>query len=173
MSHSQFHSIDLFILRHAWLNLWDKRMLLAESTRLLSRVSPLRITGIPVANDNWTKLRELDRGHWLDTPSVASDDKKRADLEHINVSQNKLSLATSASIPETKWVLMLFIGSSWKLPHRQRIGCECFIVVMLPLQPNGKREFSVRHDTWLLSWSVPRKQQRCQTSTPNLRSLIR
>ena len=36
MSHSQFHSIDLFILRHAWLNLWDKRMLLAESTRLLS-----------------------------------------------------------------------------------------------------------------------------------------
>ena len=35
MSHSQFHSIDLFILRHAWLNLWDKRMLLAESTRLL------------------------------------------------------------------------------------------------------------------------------------------
>ena len=39
MSHSQFHSIDLFILRHAWLNLWDKRMLLAESTRLLSRGS--------------------------------------------------------------------------------------------------------------------------------------
>ena len=37
MSHSQFHSIDLFILRHAWLNLWDKRMLLAESTRLLSQ----------------------------------------------------------------------------------------------------------------------------------------
>ena len=36
MSHSQFHSIDSFILRHAWLNLWDKRMLLAESTRLLS-----------------------------------------------------------------------------------------------------------------------------------------
>ena len=26
MSHSQFHSTMLFILRHAWLNLWDKRM---------------------------------------------------------------------------------------------------------------------------------------------------
>src|SRR6202035_4029410 len=26
MSHSQFHHIDLFILRHAWLNLWDKHM---------------------------------------------------------------------------------------------------------------------------------------------------
>ena len=38
MSHSQFHSIKSFILRHAWLNLWDKRMLLAESTRLLSQL---------------------------------------------------------------------------------------------------------------------------------------
>jgi hypothetical protein len=26
MSHSQFHSTKLFILRHAWLNLWDKHM---------------------------------------------------------------------------------------------------------------------------------------------------
>ena len=26
MSHSQFHSVDLFTLRHAWLNLWDKHM---------------------------------------------------------------------------------------------------------------------------------------------------
>ena len=41
MSHSQFHSIKSFILRHAWLNLWDKRMLLAESTRLLSFQPPL------------------------------------------------------------------------------------------------------------------------------------
>ncbi len=26
MSHSQFHSTNLFILRNAWLNLWDKHM---------------------------------------------------------------------------------------------------------------------------------------------------
>ena len=26
MSHSQFHSIKVFTLRHAWLNLWDKHM---------------------------------------------------------------------------------------------------------------------------------------------------
>ena len=26
MRHSQFHSKNLFILRHAWLNLWDKHM---------------------------------------------------------------------------------------------------------------------------------------------------
>ena len=26
MSHSQLHSTNLFILRHAWLNLWDKHM---------------------------------------------------------------------------------------------------------------------------------------------------
>jgi hypothetical protein len=35
MSRPQFHRIDLFILRHAWLSLRDKHMLLAGSTRKL------------------------------------------------------------------------------------------------------------------------------------------
>ena len=35
MSRPQFHSTDLFILRHAWLSLRDKHMLLAGSTRKL------------------------------------------------------------------------------------------------------------------------------------------
>jgi hypothetical protein len=39
MSHSQFHSINSFIQTFAWLNLWDKRMLLAESTRLLFEIN--------------------------------------------------------------------------------------------------------------------------------------
>ena len=57
MSHSQFHSTNLFILRHAWLNLWDKHMttgrinqvttfqkhrLSSESTKLLG--GPRRAT---------------------------------------------------------------------------------------------------------------------------------
>ena len=54
MSHSQFHSIDAFILRHAWLNLWDKRMLLAESTRLLSpSTETIRCTMIIQSNHIW------------------------------------------------------------------------------------------------------------------------
>ena len=59
MSHSQFHSIDLFILRHAWLNLWDKRMLLAESTRLLSRL----VVRLELVSHNNGTSRQLVNKH--------------------------------------------------------------------------------------------------------------
>ena len=38
MSHSQFHSTNLFILRHAWLNLWDKHM----TTGRINQVTTVR-----------------------------------------------------------------------------------------------------------------------------------
>ncbi len=38
MSHSQFHSTNLFILRHAWLNLWDKHM----TTGRINQVTTIR-----------------------------------------------------------------------------------------------------------------------------------
>jgi hypothetical protein len=41
MSHSQFHCIDLFILRHAWLNLWDKHM----TTGRINQVSYKEFSG--------------------------------------------------------------------------------------------------------------------------------
>ena len=41
MSHSQFHSTDLFILRHAWLNLWDKHM----TTGRINQVSYKKLKG--------------------------------------------------------------------------------------------------------------------------------
>ncbi len=42
MSHSQFHSTDLFILRHAWLNLWDKHMTTGRINQVSYRVPALR-----------------------------------------------------------------------------------------------------------------------------------
>ncbi len=39
MSHSQFHSIEVFILRHAWLNLWDKHM----TTGRINQVTILKL----------------------------------------------------------------------------------------------------------------------------------
>ena len=59
MSHSQFHSIKLFILRHAWLNLWDKHM----TTGRINQVTVLRLTKFYVFHTekqikyNKTKLR--------------------------------------------------------------------------------------------------------------------
>ena len=43
MSHSQFHSTNLFILRHAWLNLWDKHM----TTGRINQVTISVCTEIP------------------------------------------------------------------------------------------------------------------------------
>ena len=40
MSHSQFHSTNLFILRHAWPNLWDKHM----TTGRINQVTTFQIT---------------------------------------------------------------------------------------------------------------------------------
>ena len=40
MSHSQFHSIRVLILRHAWLNLLDKHM----TTGRINQVTTLRLT---------------------------------------------------------------------------------------------------------------------------------
>jgi hypothetical protein len=40
MSRSQFHSIKMFILRHAWLNLWDKHM----TTGRINQVTLLSVT---------------------------------------------------------------------------------------------------------------------------------
>ena len=39
MSHSQFHCIKSFILRHAWLNLWDKHM----TTGRINQVTIVRV----------------------------------------------------------------------------------------------------------------------------------
>lgn len=41
MSHSQFHSIKLFILRHAWLNLWDKHMTTGRINQVVERILSL------------------------------------------------------------------------------------------------------------------------------------
>lgn len=44
MSHSQFHRINWFILRHAWLNLWDKHM----TTGRINQVSYRRCNGVRI-----------------------------------------------------------------------------------------------------------------------------
>ena len=40
MSRTQFHSIESFILRHAWLNLWDKRMTTGRINQIAIHFNP-------------------------------------------------------------------------------------------------------------------------------------
>ena len=48
MSHSQFHSTNLFILRHAWLNLWDKHM-------TTGRINQVTTFHLPTSRGTWSK----------------------------------------------------------------------------------------------------------------------
>ena len=48
MSHSQFHSIESFILRHAWLSLWDKHM----TTGRINQVTTARHRGAHYPTNN-------------------------------------------------------------------------------------------------------------------------
>ena len=56
MSHSQFHSTNLFILRHAWLNLWDKHM----TTGRINQVTTFPITDTTAMS---TKLLGRPKSH--------------------------------------------------------------------------------------------------------------
>ena len=40
MSHSQFHCIEAFILRHAWLSLWDKHMTTGRINQVTTEKQP-------------------------------------------------------------------------------------------------------------------------------------
>ena len=57
MSHSQFHSTDLFILRHAWLNLWDKHM----TTGRINQVSYKQLTRKQALNQKRCSLGTLTK----------------------------------------------------------------------------------------------------------------
>ncbi len=54
MSRSQFHSIKLFILRHAWLNLWDKHM-------TTGRINQVTFLSDPILH---TAATPRDAPHW-------------------------------------------------------------------------------------------------------------
>ena len=55
MSHSQFHSTNLFILRHAWLNLWDKHM-------TTGRINQVTISTCTKVQHQYSRLATLSTG---------------------------------------------------------------------------------------------------------------
>jgi hypothetical protein len=65
MSHSQFHSTKLFILRHAWLNLWDKHM----TTGRINQVTTIHFALILMAQRPPSQMgvRQTSRGINYDT----------------------------------------------------------------------------------------------------------
>ena len=63
MSHSQFHCINLFILRHAWLNLWDKHMTTGRINQVTTVHFPLLWLGPP--KSSFIKINQkINERHW-------------------------------------------------------------------------------------------------------------
>jgi hypothetical protein len=61
MSRSQFYSIKLFILRHAWLNLWDKHMTTGRINQVTICQPPLRNDGrMPRGANELHRVQESD-----------------------------------------------------------------------------------------------------------------
>ena len=65
MSHSQFHSIEAFILRHAWLSLWDKHM-------TTGRINQVTIGTTRAAHETHARL-SLDRPRSEGRPTRHTD----------------------------------------------------------------------------------------------------
>ena len=66
MSRSQFHSINLFILTHAWLNLWDERM----TTGRINQVAIIYPTHV-------TQVGSQFRANTIDNPTPAHPLRKQ------------------------------------------------------------------------------------------------
>ena len=64
MSHSQFHSTNLFILRHAWLNLWDKHM----TTGRINQVTTFQTR--PKTRERIPASWKPNRVHYIETEPI-------------------------------------------------------------------------------------------------------
>ena len=71
MSHSQFHSTNLFILRHAWLNLWDKHM----TTGRINQVTTFPKHAVKNSNEHQI-TRHARKGHLSFGGSSSSESNK-------------------------------------------------------------------------------------------------
>ncbi len=93
MSHSQFHCIKSFILRHAWLNLWDKRM-------TTGRIDQVAISSIFLALGTGLIRKDL----WMLSKKKASiyqceknktRERKRAHTQSCLLQHNQVSTSSS------------------------------------------------------------------------------
>ena len=95
MSHSQFHSIKLFTLRHAWLNLWDKHM-------TTGRINQITIVQRKLGH------AEFDLRH---TPQSINQETRS--LEVLFLSSSKLSFEMDESVQQK---VCFWIRSSSHVP---------------------------------------------------------
>ena len=75
MSHLQFHCIKLFILRHAWLNLWDKHM-------TTGRINQVNIVSTVKRHRNWKQTISNKQARRTQITALASRTTRRKHPPH-------------------------------------------------------------------------------------------
>jgi hypothetical protein len=122
MSHSQFHSTNLFILRHAWLNLWDKHMTTGRINQVTTFLNAKEHNDTPKQKVNtntnqvcsWPRVHQLD---WIDlnrTSKGCLHGKMHSDHFNDNIRPPWISIShISDTLPHVHRVYKLNKQRSW------------------------------------------------------------
>ena len=122
MSHSQFHSTNLFILRHAWLNLWDKHM-------TTGRIN--QVTTFPVTPNTRTGPRKVGvRPLWFKHISKSLIKKPFTQRECYWIPQPQIETALFPDLTFIQTHCFLFITTRMivfgeELPATSKNNCCC------------------------------------------------
>jgi hypothetical protein len=101
MSHSQFHSTNLFILRHAWLNLWDKHMTTGRINQVT--IFQLQRWSSPAANTLYWPP-SIEAGSflgWVFVTRLEMPPHFKCSLVHRSCAQRSTTKCTSTTQPAT------------------------------------------------------------------------
>ena len=116
MSRSQFHSIKLFILRHAWLNLWDKHM----TTGRINQVTLLSTHGHE--NHPHKNLR-LSSGFSRSACAHTTEHAHQPELQRraliLRVSKTEVKFQTAKGLVDSlvlsTFTTLLTVQSKWRI----------------------------------------------------------
>jgi hypothetical protein len=121
MSHSQFHSTKLFILRHAWLNLWDKHM-------TTGRINQVTLVEKRTWNTTWSD----QGGGSLPFPLPSTIFSIPLLVTHCSKSRTEGSVLCLVEWP-IKLLTQLAVKSSWHLKNTMIITLSFVVVCYHPI----------------------------------------
>ena len=138
MSHLQFHSTNVFILRHAWLNLWDKHMTTGRINQVTVVTFKPNSDIASLCRPEWTEAPSNNKQHnrWFqlkDTTIVrANNSKENAHstlrvLRHVRTDQSDQNCSCPheednlpTSLDSKRFPLVQFLTAHWSEQNSKR-----------------------------------------------------
>ena len=135
MSHSQFHSIRVLILRHAWLNLLDKHMTTGRINQVDLQVhGQTRIYAYYDPAHDMDCCRMMMSTHASHSYIIPTDSFRSKNLLHVLLSKMKISrdrlfayLTMLYAYTSSHRVICVSTNPYW---HKVYMLCLCFVISM-------------------------------------------